>query len=245
MLIRPYGDKMNDGAVQLSFTLPVSDSVQAREAARQFVLRLGFQTCEIVHAAPLSDGFTMFVAYGRTAEGVELDEIQVAADATVEDMDFDEINAFIRDKIGRKVVVVGACTGSDAHTVGIDAIMNMKGCKHHFGLERYAMIEACNLGSQVTNEELIHKAVECNADAVLLSQVVTQNDIHIRNMTQLVELLEADRLRDRFILIAGGPRITHSLAVELGFDAGFGKGTYAEHVAGFVVRRMVERGRTG
>jgi hypothetical protein len=29
--------------------------------------------------------------------------------------------------------------------------------------------------------------------------------------------------------------------VELGFDAGFGQGTYAEHVATFVIDRMVER----
>ncbi len=43
----------------------------------------------------------------------------------------------IREKLGRKIVVVGACTGFDAHTVGIDAIMNMKGYNHHFGLERY------------------------------------------------------------------------------------------------------------
>ena len=38
---------------------------------------------------------------------------------------------------------------------GIDAIMNMKGYNHHYGLERYRMIEAHNLGAQVPNERLI------------------------------------------------------------------------------------------
>ncbi len=42
-------------------------------------------------------------------------------------MTFEEINSFIQAEIGRKIVVVGACTGTDAHTVGLDAIMNMKG----------------------------------------------------------------------------------------------------------------------
>lgn len=33
----------------------------------------------------------------------------------------DETNEFIKEHIGRKIIVVGASTGTDAHTVGIDA----------------------------------------------------------------------------------------------------------------------------
>ena len=71
------------------------------------------------------------------------------------------------------------------------------------------MIEAYNLGSQVPNEDFIAKAVELKADALLVSQTVTQKDIHIKNLTELVELLEAEGLRDKVILACGGPRITH------------------------------------
>lgn len=241
MIVKPYGDTMNDGAVQLSFTLPLACGPAAVEAARQMVLTLGFADCQIVSSTAIADEFTMFVAYGTAAVGVDTDQIHVESLAADEHMSFDEINEFISEHIGRKVVVVGACTGSDAHTIGIDAIMNMKGYDHHFGLERYPMIDAHNLGAQVPNEELIAYADKVSADAVLLSQVVTQKDVHIRNMTQFIELLEAEGLRERFIAIAGGPRITHSLALELGFDAGFGRGTYPEHVAAFIVRRMAER----
>ncbi|MHB8896692.1 MAG: lysine 5,6-aminomutase subunit beta [Candidatus Geothermincolia bacterium] len=237
-IVRPYGDMMNDGYVQLSFTLPVADSPGAREAARQLVLKLGFFSCEIVHAEPLDGGFTMFIAYARTEEGVDPDVIVVDEGAPDECMTFEEVNEFIEEKIGRKVVVVGACTGFDAHTVGIDAIMNMKGCNHHFGLERYPMVEAYNLGAQVKNEALIERAVEVGADAILVSQVVTQKDAHVKNLTELVELLEAEGLRQQFILIVGGPRIGQKLARELGFDAGFGKGTYAENVATFIAHRL-------
>jgi beta-lysine 5,6-aminomutase beta subunit len=238
MLVKPYGDTMDDGAVQLSFTLPVPDSPRAREAARQFVLGLGFFACEIVHVEPLDGAFTMFIAYGRTERGVDPDTVVVDEGAAGECLTFDELNAFIEENIGRKVVVVGACTGFDAHTVGIDAIMNMKGYNHHFGLERYPMVEAHNLGAQVTNERLIEYAVEVGADALLVSQVVTQKDAHVKNLTNLVELLEAEGLRQRFILVVGGPRIGQKLARELGFDAGFGKGTYAENVATFIARKL-------
>jgi beta-lysine 5,6-aminomutase beta subunit len=119
--------------------------------------------------------------------------------------------------------------------------MNMKGFDGHYGLERYKGIEAINLGSQVLNEELVAKAVETNADAILVSQVVTQKDVHIPNLTELVELLEAEGIRDKIVLVCGGPRLGHELAQELGYDAGFGPGTYANHVASFIVKQIVDR----
>ena len=151
------------------------------------------------------------------------------------------VDDFIKERIGRKLIVIGASTGTDAHTVGIDAIMNMKGYAGHYGLERYQMIDAYNLGSQVPNEDFIKKAVELKADVLLVSQTVTQKDIHITNMVELVEQLEAANLRDKVILIAGGPRITNDLAKELGYDAGFGPGKYSEDVASFFIDEFVKR----
>ena len=60
-------------------------------------------------------------------------------------------------------------------------------------------------------------------------------------MTNLIELLEAEGLRDRFIVTCGGPRISHELAKELGYDAGFGAGSYAEDVASFIAQEMASR----
>jgi beta-lysine 5,6-aminomutase beta subunit len=237
MIVRPYGDTENDGAVQLSFTLPVQCSAKGDEAARQFVTKLGFEKAEIVHSQPASPGFTFFVAYGRTSVAVDLDTIEVVETETA--WSFDEINRIISERIGRKIVVVGACTGFDAHTVGIDAIMNMKVYNHHYGLERYPMIDAYNMGAQVPNERLIEEALSRNADAILVSQVVTQKNTHVENLTAFVELLTAGGNRGRFIIVAGGPRIDGRFALELGFDAGFGRGTYAEDVATFVVKRLL------
>lgn len=239
MNVKAYGDTMDDGAMQLSFTLPLPLSPQAQEAARVMAQKMGLQECQVVHSASLGDSFSFFIVYGKSTVSVDTANIQVHAQEAC--MDFDGVNGCIRENIGRAIVVVGACTGFDAHTVGIDAIMNMKGYDHHYGLERYPMIEAHNLGAQVPNEVLIQRAVELNADAILVSQVVTQKDTHIYNLTQLIELLEAEGLRSRFILIVGGPRISHELALELGFDAGFGRGTYPEQVASFVVTRIIER----
>lgn len=238
--IKPYGDTMNDGKTQLSFTLPVPAGEEAIEAAKQLLRQMGFENPLIVYHRELTPGFTFFNAYGSYTGSVDYTQIHVPKVEGVK-WGMEECDAYIRENIGRQLVMVGASTGTDAHTVGIDAIMNMKGFAGHYGLERYEMIDAHNLGSQVPNDEFIAKALELNADALLVSQTVTQKDIHIQNMTELVEMLEAEGLRDKVILVCGGPRISHELAKELGYDAGFGANTYADDVASYVAQEYVRR----
>ncbi len=238
--VKAYGDTLNDGAMQVSFTLPVPAGDEAREAARQIALKMGLEGPSVTEMADLGAGFTFFVLYGRCSHAVDYSAIKIPKQQQ-HILNFKEINSLIKNELKRKVFVVAACTGSDAHTVGIDAIINMKGYKGEYGLERYPEIDAYNLGSQVPNAELLARAVELNADAVLVSQVVTQKNIHLENLTELVELAEAEGLRDRVMMICGGPRISHELAIELGFDAGFGPGTLPNHVASYIATELVKQ----
>ena len=240
-LLKPYGDTMNDGKVQLSFTLPVPNDERGMEAARLLSKQMGVSEPNVAYARALDKAFTFYVVYGACTHTVDYTKIQVQ---TVQDetMEMEEVDAYIREHIGRKIVVVGASTGTDAHTVGIDAIMNRKGFAGHYGLERYEMIEGYNLGSQVLNEDFLKKAEEVHADVLLVSQTVTQKNIHIQNLTELIELAEAEGVRGKYVMICGGARITHELAKELGFDAGFGPGKFANDVATFAVKEMVRRG---
>lgn len=238
--VKPYGDTMNDGKTQLSFTLPVPCGAEAVEAAKQILRKMGFENPQVVFYKELTEGFTFFNCYGNCTHSVDFTTIHVPkVESNVWDMH--QTDEFIKEHIGRPIVVVGASTGTDAHTVGIDAIMNMKGYAGHYGLERYEMFEALNMGSQVPNEDLIAKAIEVNADALLISQTVTQKDVHIKNLVEMAELMEAEGLRNKMILCCGGPRITHELAKELGYDAGFGMNTYADDVASFIAQELDRR----
>jgi len=238
--LRPYGDTMNDGKVQVSFTLPVEDNEKGVEAALKLAKSMGLKDPNCAHHRSLDKEFSFYVVYGSLVHFVNYEDIHVQV-VGVEIMDMKQVGEYIKENIKREVVIIGASTGSDAHTVGIDAVMNMKGFAGHYGLERYPMIEAYNLGSQVENEEFVKKAIELKADVLLVSQTVTQKDIHIRNLTNLVELLEAEGIRDKVVLICGGPRITHELAKELGYDAGFGPGKFAGDVVSFAITEMVNR----
>ena len=240
-IVKPYGDTMNDGRVQMSFTLPISWSEASDEAARQLVAKMGFEEVQVVEGRAIASGFSFYVVYATTPHGIDAAAIK-APSAKAHAMSMEEVDAFVRERIGRKVRIAGACIGTDAHTVGIDAILNMKGYKGDYGLERYGMFETFNLGSQIAVEEFVRIARDRELDALLASQVVTQKGSDIKNFTALAELLEAEGLRDKVVLICGGPRVTNLMASELGYDAGFGRGTLPSEVAAFIAATMEKRG---
>ena len=238
--VKPYADHLGDGLVQMSFTLPVPYSLAARRAALELAAKMGFDEPEVVHYEQLTEGYTYFVMYGRCTQTVDFDALQ-GEGFDIEYMSEDEIEHFAQTQLGRRIVVVGASTGSDTHSVGIDAMLNLKGYHGHHGLEGYRCFETYNLGSQVPNSVLVARAIEVGADAILVSQTVTQQNLHVHNLTELVEIVEAEGKRGQMILACGGPRVSNELAKELGYDAGFSKGTEPQHLATFIVRELAAR----
>jgi len=243
-LIRPYGDRRDDGVIQLSFVLPVPVSEKAKEAAATVAKKLGLSHVLVSAMEKAGEDYTFFVVYGRTHMQLDYNAIEVPV-VLHRKHGFDELNEAIRRDVGRRITVVGACIGTDSHTTGIDAIMNMKGFAGDYGLERYPMFRAINLGSQVEPEALVARAKAEDADAVLVSKVVTQRDVHKEDARALIEKAKAEGLYGKAILLFGGPRVDHKTAIELGFDAGFGPGTRPSDVANSIYYRLLERmGRT-
>ncbi|MEA2499021.1 MAG: beta-lysine 5,6-aminomutase beta subunit [Actinomycetota bacterium] len=238
--IKPYGDWTDDGKVQLSFTLPIPEGERARQAALELARRMGFEKTLVAHMKSMGPNFTFFVVYGVTSHSVDPDLLEVTEQAFPE-LSYQEVNHLIRERLKRQLVVVGACTGTDAHTVGLDAILSMKGYAGDHGLEYFPEMRVLNLGSQVTPEEIVETVERSNADAVLVSQVVTQRDAHIHHLTEVREALEAAGQRKGLILVGGGPRFSPEQAAELGYDHIFGRGTKPSEVASYLAWTATER----
>ena len=236
--VRAYGDTLDDGQMMLSFALPVPFGDEAKEAGRELARKLGLQEPQVYHAHDLGEGFTYLTIYARCPIAVDFTKISVPKLAARK-LDRAEVETLWASHFDRKLRILGACTGDDAHTVGIDAILNVKGYHGEKGLEAYKCFEVKNLGAQVSNDALLAAARDFGADAILVSQVVTQKDCHRSNLAALIDLAEAEGQRAGIIYVCGGPRLSHPIALELGFDAGFGAGTTPNEVAGFVVQSLV------
>jgi beta-lysine 5,6-aminomutase beta subunit len=241
-LLRPYGDTTGDGMVQVSFTLPMSsegaNAKIAEGAAVQLANKMGIDPALVAHTRSMGPDFTFFVVYGRVNHLVDPSQVQVV------ERDYPlltpkEVNAAVKTSLRRRLVVVGGCIGTDAHTVGIDAILNIKGFAGEKGLEYYRELKVVNLGAQVAVPQLVERAIDEKADAVLVSQVVTQRDAHLLNTREMsAAFREAFPSARRPLLIVGGPRFDEKMADELGVDRVFGRGTTPGEVASYVVHRI-------
>jgi beta-lysine 5,6-aminomutase beta subunit len=245
-VVRPYGDTTGDGRIQVSFTLPVpfgteEERALAEGAAAQLAGKMGLDPAMVVHAKAMGPDFTFFVVYGSVRHLVDLAEVTVAR-REYPLLSAAEVNRQIRSALRREMVVVGATVGVDAHTVGIDAILNVKGHAGEKGLESYAEIRVVNLGAQVPVSDLVARAVAEHADAVLVSQVVTQRDAHLHAARQIAEAFsEESGMMRRPLLVVGGPRFDPAMAAELGVDRVFGRGTTPRDVASYLVHALAPR----
>ncbi len=241
-ILRPYGDTTGDGMVQMSFTLPMPNGKLAEGSALQLAQKMGMDPAMVVHAKAMGPDYTFFVVYGRVHHLVDTSKVSVI-ERDYPLLSPKEANLAIRKGLRRRLTVVGGCIGTDAHTVGIDAILNIKGFAGEKGLEYYREIRVINLGAQVSVPQLVESARETGADAVLVSQVVTQRDAHVHNTKEMsAAFREAYPADQRPVLIVGGPRFDEAMSAELGVDRVFGRGTTPAEVASFLVHALVARG---
>jgi beta-lysine 5,6-aminomutase beta subunit len=118
--VRPYGDTRGDGMVQLSFTLPVAHGPGPRVPPWRSPPRWGSTPAMVVHSKPIGPGFTFLVLYGSVTHLVDLDEVAVV-EREFPMLSPSHVDAAIKRTWGRELVIIGACIGTDVHTVGIDA----------------------------------------------------------------------------------------------------------------------------
>ena len=205
---------------------------------------MGMDPAMVVHAKPMGPDFTFFVVYGRVNHLVDTSQGRgrragLPAAHAQGGQRGDQGKA-----LRRRLTVVGACIGTDAHTVGIDAILNIKGFAGEKGLEYYRELKVVNLGAQVSVPQLVARAREEKADAILVSQVVTQRDAHMLNTKEMsAAFREAYPSDKRPLLIVGGPRFDEQMAAELGVDRVFGRGTTPGEVASYLIHRSSRSGR--
>ncbi|HHT85465.1 MAG: D-ornithine 4,5-aminomutase subunit OraE [Bacillota bacterium] len=225
--IRPEVEWAQDGIVVLTIFIPDSEAI-AESASLEIAAKMGLEQPEIIHKRVIhpSEG-TLVELKGIVPFSLKRSELKTPEKPEV--LSEDEIRRAISE---HPMKVVCGTVGEDEHSVGMREIIDIK----HGGIEGFG-IKAVYLGTSVPVEKMIDAAIEEDADAILISTIISHADIHRKNMEKLSRLCVEKGVRDRFILVGGGTQVTNDLAVEAGLDAGFGRGTKGIQVASFLVEK--------
>ncbi len=231
-LIRPEAESAGDGVVLMQFVVSEAEEV-AREAALEIGRRMGLADPQVVNLMTLHPAEGCFVEVkGRVTFDIKKSDLKIPPK---EEMLPEEALRAAVKKLGLKVVA--ATVGEDEHSVGLREILDIK----HGGIEKYG-VKYHYLGTSVPISKLVDAAIETGAHAVLISTIISHNDIHRAQMRRLAEICQEKGIRERMILIAGGTQVTRDMAAETGLDATFGRGTKGIQVVDAMVKILKAKG---
>ena len=230
-LLRPEAEWAGDGVALVELMIPERAEI-AVEAALEMAKRMGLSDPEVVNLQVLQPAEGCFVEV-KGHVGFDVDKTELTIPEKIELLPEEELRQFVTD---HEITVVAGTVGEDEHSVGMREILDIK----HGGLEKYG-VKYHYLGTSVPVEKMVDAAIESGSDAILISTVISHNEVHRTMMKKLAELTKERGIRDEKVLIAGGTQVSRDMAAETGLDATFGRGTKGIDVLDAIVRTM--RGR--
>ncbi len=231
-LIRPEAEWAGDGTMLLQFVVTEAEDI-AREAALEMARKMGLDDPQVINLMVLQQAEGCFVEVkGKVKFDIKKADLKIPPKEIM--LPEDEIRAAIK-QLGVKVVA--GTVGEDEHSVGMREILDIK----HGGIEKYG-VKYHYLGTSVPLGKLVDAAIETGAQAILISTIISHNDVHRTQMRKLAELCQEKGIRDNIILIAGGTQVTREMAAETGLDATFGRGTKGIQVVDAMVKILKSRG---
>ncbi|MDO5287522.1 MAG: OAM dimerization domain-containing protein, partial [Actinomycetia bacterium] len=232
-LLRPEAEWAGDGVALVEMMIPDRAEI-AVEAALAMARKMGLSDPEVVNLQVLQPAEGCFVEV-KGHVGFDIDKTTLEIPEKVELLPEAEMRQAVSD---HAINVVAGTVGEDEHSVGMREILDIK----HGGLEKYG-VKYRYLGTSVPVEKMVDAAIEAGADAILISTIISHNEVHRTMMKKLAELAQEKGIRDRVVLVAGGTQVSRDMAAETGLDATFGRGTKGIDVLDAIVRTMQTQGR--
>lgn len=226
-MIKPEVEWSGDGIIQIDLTIP-EDQDHAEAAAIAIAKKLGLEDPTVLNKTPLHPKEGTYIEL-KAKVPFEIDKKELELPQKPDILPEEDITKFVSKN---PLHVVAGTVGNDEHSVGLREILDIK----HSGIEKFG-IKYTYLGTSVPPEKFIDAAIEIGADAILVSTIITHNEVHVENMKKIHQLAIEKGIRDKVMIIAGGTQINNELAVNCGMDAGFGRGTKGIHVATFLVKK--------
>jgi len=204
-LIKPEVEWLGDGTVTVDLFFPTN--VRAAEAAALVTgTKMNLSDVEVIHKEILhpSEG-TRVQIKGTFNFDIEVDQLVLPEEIKVHSED--EIINYVKNN---PIKVVAGTAGNDEHSVGIREVLDIK----HGGVEKYG-IKYEYLGTSVPIEKFVDAAIETQSQVIMMSTIISHDDIHYKSMKKLHNYAVEKGVRDKLILIAGGTQVTPELARQI------------------------------
>ncbi len=229
-IVKPEMEWQGDGVVLLTMFFPLSSDL-AKAAALQCAKQMNLQEVEVIHVEVM-----------HPVEGTRVEvKGKVPFDIDVRTLKTEPKPEILEEEVLKEEVrlrpykIVSGTVGEDEHSVGLREIIDIK----HGGIEKFGF-ECIYLGTSVALSKLVDAAIETSSEAILISTIISHDDVHYKNMRKLHDICVEKGVRDRLILIAGGTQVTPEIARVNGMDEGFGRKTKGQQVATFLVKHRKE-----
>ena len=226
-MLKPEVQWLGDGVITVDLFFP-TDELTAEAAAIEAGKQLNLSNVEVIHKEVLHPSEGTRVQFKGTVN-FDIDMNTLVLPKKEEGLPEEEILEYVKK---HDIKVVAGTGGNDEHSVGMREILDIK----HGGIEKYG-IKYTYLGTSVPIEKFVDAAIETNAAVIMISLIISHDDIHYKNMQKLNDYAIEKGVRNKLILIAGGTQVTPEIAKENGMDQGFSRGTKGKDVASFIVKK--------
>lgn len=228
--MKPEVQWLGDGVITVDLFFP-TDERTAEAAALVVAKNLNLLNPEVIHKEVLhpAEG-TRIQLKGNVAFDIDKNSLVLPEKENI--LDEETITEYVKH---HEIKVIAGTGGSDEHSVGMREVLDIK----HGGVEKYG-IKYIYLGTSVPIEKFVDAAIETHANVIMISLIISHDDVHYKNMEKLHNYAIEKGVRDKLILLAGGTQVTPELARKHGMDQGFSRGTKGRHVASFIVKRHKE-----
>lgn len=230
--IVPEVEWKKDGYVSVTFCITEEENI-AEAAAIEMGKRMNLNDVEVIHKQVLQNAEgTLVEIKGRVNFAIDKSELKIPEKQKLLEDDF--MRKYVEE---HPIKVVAATVGEDEHSVGLREVIDIK----HGGIEKYGF-DVVYLGTSCPVEKLLDAAIETKAQVILMSTIITHNDVHVKNMDKINDLAHEKGIRDLFLICCGGTQVTNEIAVAHGMDAGFGRGSHGNNVASFIIKALMNKG---
>ena len=225
--LKPEVQWLGDGIITVDLFFP-TDERTAEAASLEVAKKLNLSHPEVIHKEVLhpSEGTRIQL---KGSVNFDIDTRHLVLPEKEDLLEEEAIFEYVKK---HPIKVVAGTGGSDEHSVGMREVLDIK----HGGIEKYG-IEYLYLGTSVPIEKFVDAAIETNSDVIMISLIISHDDVHYKNMEKLHQYAIEKGVRDKLILLAGGTQVTPEIARSHGMDQGFSRGTKGRHVASFIVKR--------